>query len=109
MLERLDEEIKRRTRVARIFPNPDSCLSLTASVLWGTKGLDSGYDQPGFGRKQGRPPVVSRAQYDVESLHLFCTWTSAFERFSRLWRFGFPKALGNIDFWADRLPPPPPV
>ena len=68
MLERLDEEIKRRTRVARIFPNPDSCLRLTASVLWGIEGFDSGYDQPGFGRRQGRPPVVSRAQYDVESL-----------------------------------------
>ena len=45
----------------------------------------------------------------ADSLYLFCTWTSAFERFSRLWRFGFPKVLGNMDFWADRLPPPPPV
>ena len=86
-----------------------NAVAVTASVLWGTEGLDSGYDQPGFGRKQGRPPVVSRAQYDVESLYLFCTWTSAFERFSRIWRFGFPKVLGNMDFWADRLPPPPPL
>jgi putative transposase len=28
MLERLDEEIKRRTRVVRIFPNPASSLRL---------------------------------------------------------------------------------
>ena len=28
MLERLNEEIKRRTRVVRIFPNPASCLRL---------------------------------------------------------------------------------
>jgi putative transposase len=26
MLERLNEEIKRRTRVVRIFPNKESCL-----------------------------------------------------------------------------------
>ena len=39
-----------------------NAVAVTASVLWGTEGLDSGYDQPGFGRKQGRPPVVSRAQ-----------------------------------------------
>ena len=26
MLERLNEEIKRRTHVVRIFPNPESCL-----------------------------------------------------------------------------------
>ena len=26
MLERLNEEIKRRTRVVRIFPNTDGCL-----------------------------------------------------------------------------------
>ena len=45
----------------------------------------------------------------ADSLYLFCTWTSAFERFSRIWRFGFAKVLENIDFWADRLPPPPPT
>ena len=28
LLERLNEEIKRRTRVVRIFPNPASCLRL---------------------------------------------------------------------------------
>jgi transposase-like protein len=28
LLARLNEEIKRRTRVVRIFPNPESCLRL---------------------------------------------------------------------------------
>jgi putative transposase len=33
MLERVNQEIKRRTRVVRIFPNPDSCLRLVSSIL----------------------------------------------------------------------------
>ena len=32
MLERLNEEIKRRTRVVRIFPNPASCLRLVHAL-----------------------------------------------------------------------------
>jgi len=32
MLERLNEEIKRRTRVVRIFPNPESCLRLIRAL-----------------------------------------------------------------------------
>ena len=32
MLERLNEEIKRRTRVVRIFPNPASCLCLVRAL-----------------------------------------------------------------------------
>lgn len=32
MLERLNEEIKRRTHVVRIFPNPASCLRLTRAL-----------------------------------------------------------------------------
>lgn len=32
-IERLNEEIKRRTKVARIFPNPQSCLRLITAVL----------------------------------------------------------------------------
>jgi len=31
-LERLNEEIKRRTRVVRIFPNPASCLHLVLAL-----------------------------------------------------------------------------
>ena len=33
MLERASQEIKRRTRVARIFPNQSSCLRLVSAVL----------------------------------------------------------------------------
>jgi len=32
MLDRLSEEIKRRTRVVRIFPNTDSCLRLARAL-----------------------------------------------------------------------------
>lgn len=32
MVERLNEEIKRRTRVVRIFPNPESCLRLVRAL-----------------------------------------------------------------------------
>jgi len=31
-LERLHEEIKRRTRVVRIFPNPEACLRLVTAL-----------------------------------------------------------------------------
>ena len=32
-MERLNEEIKRRTRVARLFPNDAACLRLVSAVL----------------------------------------------------------------------------
>ena len=32
LLERLNKEIKRRTRVVRIFPNPASCLRLIPAL-----------------------------------------------------------------------------
>ena len=33
ILERLSQEIKRRTRVVRVFPNEDACLRLVSAVL----------------------------------------------------------------------------
>jgi len=36
MLERLSQEIKRRTRVVRVFPNPESCLRLVSAMLMET-------------------------------------------------------------------------
>ena len=32
-LERLNKELKRRARVATLFPNPDSCLRLVSALL----------------------------------------------------------------------------
>ena len=31
--ERLNQEIKRRTRVARLFPNAESCLTVATAVI----------------------------------------------------------------------------
>ena len=33
MLERLNQEIKRRTRVIRIFPNEQACVRLVSTLL----------------------------------------------------------------------------
>ncbi len=33
LVERLNEEVRRRTRVARLFPNEASCLRLVSAVL----------------------------------------------------------------------------
>ena len=32
-VERLNKELKRRTRVATLIPNPDSCLRLDSALL----------------------------------------------------------------------------
>jgi transposase-like protein len=32
-MERLSQEVKRRTRIVRVFPNEDSCLRLVSAIL----------------------------------------------------------------------------
>ena len=50
MLERLNEEIKRRTRVVRIFPNAASCLRLVRAPLCrNPRGLARGSSLPEYG------------------------------------------------------------
>ncbi len=61
-MERLNEEIKRRTRVVRIFPNPEACLRLVTALCveqseeWvsGRRYLEMG-DLPPTLRMEGRP------------------------------------------------------
>ena len=51
LLERLNEEIKRRTRVVSIFPNPASCLQLVRALCAET------HDTKGGWRSESAPPT----------------------------------------------------
>jgi len=61
-IERLNEEIKRRTRVVRIFPNPDVCLRLVTALCveqseeWvnGRRYLEMGDVLPSIAGKETR-------------------------------------------------------
>jgi transposase-like protein len=60
LLERLNEEIKRRTRVVRIFPNPESCLRLIRALCAETHEAwleDNRYINMELLREQKKMPV----------------------------------------------------
>jgi transposase-like protein len=52
MLERLNKKIKRRTRVASIFPNTESCLRLVSAVAMETS------EDWGIGKKYLAPRYI---------------------------------------------------
>jgi transposase-like protein len=70
-LERVSEEVKRRTRVVGIFPNAAACLRLVSAILM---GIDENWQ-------------MSRAHltFDEESLS---SWQSP----SRLWNSGHERS-----------------
>ena len=56
-LERLNQEIKRRTRVVRIFPNPEACLRLvTALCVEQSEEMGYGQTLPGHARTRRTTP-----------------------------------------------------
>ena len=62
MLERLNENIRQRTRVARIFPNEESCLRLVTAVL-----LEIHEDWISGGRYLNMNAGEENARLDMES------------------------------------------
>ena len=70
LLERLNEEIKRRTRVVRIFPNPASCLRLIRALCAETHEAwleDHRYLNMEFLKEQSLSHDSNSAQLDVHN------------------------------------------
>jgi transposase-like protein len=61
MLERVNQEIKRRTRVVRIFPDEDACLRLASALMMelNVEWMDRIYLDMSVGRDQ--PPATGEA------------------------------------------------
>ena len=76
-LERLNRELKRRTRVATLFPNEASLLRLVTGVLmeiseeWETENVTS----PLKNRKPSNAPPKHTLQAAIELKDFLCTWT----------------------------------
>ena len=70
-------------------------------------GRSSGAGAVGIVRRR---PVARLARVtDGVGLYLFCTWTPAFLRISRIGRLGSLRSLSNSTILVDQLPPPPPL
>lgn len=60
MLERQNQELKRRTRVVRVFPNERSCLRLIAALLMKTsqEWMERKYLNMNAARPAGEQPAA---------------------------------------------------
>ncbi len=71
MLERYNEELRRRTRVVRIFPNAESCLRLILALAAETHERWLTGQRYLYGRIDGRIGVVRASEPESE------TWQEA--------------------------------
>ena len=72
MLERLNEEIRRRTHVVRIFPNGESCLRLVRALAVETHENWLERDGHGECRRRRRSPTTSPARCTSRSFSIAC-------------------------------------
>jgi transposase-like protein len=58
LLERVNQEVRRRTRIVRIFPNEEACLRLVSAVLMEIdENWQVGHKYLRFGEKEAASPL----------------------------------------------------